>query len=296
VLKKTGSALMAVLGVLFIVGTGCFVVVAATGIGTSPSAFSAKLTGEAVAQNPYGTDPSGGPACPPLRFFGVRGSGEHSGYGSTIGALESSLHGLIPAMSDSPIDYPAIDVPIQQFIDIASPLSSGITRLRAATKLRAYHSSYQHSVTAGVGSLLAAYNAYQRKCPGYPVMFAGYSQGADVTVQAYDLLPRAKKSRVIMANFGDPHFNQLDNFIDQGSFNHALQAIMPHFWGEEPHFFPYFDRSHVHSWCLHGDTICNYSLANLIGCASKACPHYHYMDQYTSDAARWAHQAWTQLS
>jgi hypothetical protein len=203
----------------------------------------------------------------------------------------------MPAMGRSWIDYPAIDVPIRQFFVAALPLGSPITHAIALYELGTYHRNYNNSVKAGVSSLLAAYNKYQRNCPGrHLVMFAGYSQGADVTVKAYDSLPRAKQAQIIMANFGDPHFNELDSDVDQGDFDHSLQAIMPHWWGEIAHYFPYYDGSHVHSWCLNGDTICNYSWPNLRHCATSACPHYHYVDTGdTSEAARWAYQTWIAL-
>jgi hypothetical protein len=52
--------------------------------------------------------------CPPLKFFGVRGSGEHSyddnGYGSTVGEAKTTLASLVPHLAATAIDYPAIAV------------------------------------------------------------------------------------------------------------------------------------------------------------------------------------------
>jgi hypothetical protein len=301
VLRKISSALLAVLAVLVIIGAGGFVVVGATGIGSSSSRSNAQLTGEDAAVAPSGTYPSGSvpPACPPLRFFGVRGSGEHVRYGNTIGSLDGLMRGLIPNMKDSWIDYPAVDVPFVDYIGWYSTLrvspnpwtQAAITaaHLVFTARLKGYQPRYDNSVTAGVGELLAEYNAYERKCSGHPVMFGGYSQGADVAAQAYDVLPRGARQHVILTLFGDPHFNP------------GLKAVMvgaelPYLRGDPPHSFLSADASHVRSWCLKGDPICNYSLTNLLGCGDPwSCAHYHYMDAYTADAARWAYNAWKKL-
>lgn len=101
----------------------------------------------------------------------------------------------------------------------------------------------------------------------------------------------------ILANFGDPHFDSYDNFVDQGNFTRGLDSILPHWWlSDTVHTFPYSDGSHVHSWCLHGDGICNYSLGNMIGALLGSYPHYHYMDKYTASAAKWAYGVWKSMS
>ena len=63
--RKPGSQLLSALGILVTAGAVGFGVVAATGTGPSYP----ELRARASSQNAV-------PACPPLVFFGVRGSGE----------------------------------------------------------------------------------------------------------------------------------------------------------------------------------------------------------------------------
>ena len=81
--RKPGSQLLSALGILVTAGAVGFGVVAATGTGPSYS----ELRARASSQNAV-------PACPPLVFFGVRGSGEtakdYYGYGQII-SLDEEL-------------------------------------------------------------------------------------------------------------------------------------------------------------------------------------------------------------
>jgi len=304
-IKKIGTALLAMTLPL---AAGSFLLVA-SGLWPSTSAFHAQLSGEAVSAavsgSPSGSDsapPGIAPGCYPLQVFAVRGSGEHFEYGTTVGSFVARLKQLVPAMHATYVDYPAIDVPIGQFIRLVT--GNAFTVVDAAEQLIAYHRDYQASVEAGEAELLAKFNAYNRHCNNYPVVFAGYSQGADVTTWAFNIL--TPQYRIIMANFGDPHFNPYETTvnqgtyyqlnpaytdIDEGSYNPALQAILVHFWGDAPHHIQP-GLGVVHSWCVHGDPVCNYDVSNVLGCATSACPHYHYMDSYTAAAARWAYQEW----
>lgn len=250
----------------------------------------------ACASQPSG--PSGSSAgCPPLKFFGVRGSGEHRGYGSTIGPEEQELKKSLHAMAEDAINYPAIDVPIPDVIRYAYSIinANAIGVAIAQYELDVYHSAYNNSVTAGVGSLLGAYNAYQRSCPGGPAVFAGYSQGADVVAQAYSALPAAKQRSVLVTLFGDPHFNPGERTIDQGNFNPSYKAILVSIWGDAPHSFSTADNGTVRSWCLKGDAVCNFTLQGILGGLSSSFPHFHYMDSDTKLAAQWVYRSWRQL-
>ena len=156
-----------------------------------------------------------------------------------------------------------------------------------------YHGSYTNSLTAGLGALLAAYNGYERKCPGSPVMFAGYSQGADVTTQAYDTLPSSAKAHVILVNFGDPHFDATENRVEHGPYSN-LPGILMYWWGDPAHSFTASDSSHVGSWCAAGDLVCNWSWTN--AATGGVSVHEHeYPLQYTGLAASWAYNALKKL-
>jgi hypothetical protein len=284
---------------LIMIGIGALVLFAGTGRGSSRSGSNVQFTAQGFAQA-YAGGPSGdAPSCPSLMFFGVRGSGEqgsdHGGYGSTIWSLNQDMQGMVHGMQSFAIGYPAIAVPIQQIEEIL--FGNAFVAIAAAQQLFTYESRYNASVTAGVGQLLADYNAYERACRGGKVMFAGYSQGADVIYQAYKLLPRGQRQHVIMASFGDPHFNSYDTFVDQGNFTRGRLSILPYWWARDVvHTFPYSDGSHVHSWCLHGDGVCNYSFGNMVGGLLPSYPHYHYMDSYTAEAAKWAYDVWKNLA
>jgi hypothetical protein len=78
-------------------------------------------------------------------------------------------------------------------------------------------------------------------------MFAGYSEGADVTTQAYDILQNSAKRHVILVNFGDPHFDEIENLVEHGGYSDPLQAILVHWWGNPAHSFTSSDSSHVGS-------------------------------------------------
>jgi outer membrane protein assembly factor BamB len=248
---------------------------------TNASPLQTLLTDQSTAES------TGGAQCPELMFFGVRGSGETSsqnnGYGPTIWSLKTALQALVPGMAAEPINYPAI--PVQE-----DPL-----------RIVNYPVAYEKSVENGVQNLISDYNNYEANCPGWPVVFAGYSQGVDVIVRAFDSLSGAEQSDVILVGFGDPHFNPAQSWVDEGNYNPKREAILVRFWGDAPHSFPPSDASHVQSWCASGDAICNYNLNNGIGCAVTAlfnhCLHeYVYANTaYTYEAALWAYNAWKKL-
>ena len=305
--RKISPAFLPALAAPILIGIGGLLLFAGAGRGSSSSGSSAQLAAQAYALA-YAGDPSGDvPSCPSLMFFGVRGSGEngetdsrYGGYGKTIWSLKQDMQPIVHGMEPFPIGYPAIAVPVQQVLEVL--FGSTFVQVVAAEELYTYETRYNASVTAGVAQLLTEYNVYERACRGHRVMFAGYSQGADVIYQAYKLLPPGQQQHVIMASFGDPHFDSYDTFVDQGSFTKGLLSILPYWWAsDEVHTFPYSDGSHVHSWCLHGDGVCNYSFGNMVGALppppfSSSYPHYHYMDVYTAEAAQWAYGVWKNMA
>ena len=221
-------------------------------------------------------------ACPTLKFFGVRGSGEtanqDNGYGPTVWSLKNDLGALVDGLSATAIPYPAIPV-----------LSGGIN----------YEVDYNESVSVGVLHLLTSFYAFKAKCPQTDVVFGGYSQGADVVLQTFRDLSSADQARVFVVTLGDPHFNPKQTWIDEGNFNPRLQAILVHFWGDPPHSFPRSDAGHVQSWCSQGDPICNYHAGDGLGCLQivlpfdNRCAHLQYAQiGYTFEAAYWAYSAW----
>jgi hypothetical protein len=116
-------------------------------------------------------------SCPPLKFFGVRGSGETStddgGYGSTVGEAEHTLATLVPHLAPTAINYPAIPV---------------------GYKLADYGTEYQKSVAAGKTALHNAVMAFNTRCPTTYMVISGYSQGAQVAGDVTDTLAQSVRN------------------------------------------------------------------------------------------------------
>jgi len=243
---------------------------------SSPPLESASFAANQVGMSSAST------ACPTLKFFGVRGSGEtateNGGYAPTVAAVKNDLGALVDGLSATAINYPAINV---LWWDPN------------------YEVDYNESVSVGVLHLLTSFYAFKANCPQTDVVFGGYSQGADVVLQTFQELSNADQARVIVVTLGDPHFNPNQRWIDEGNFNPKFQAILVHFWGDPPHSFPRSDADHVQSWCSQGDPICNYHAGDGLGCLQallpfdNRCAHLQYAQiGYTFEAAYWAYSAW----
>jgi hypothetical protein len=226
----------------------------------------------AINTNPYFL-----PKCPPLQFFGVRGSGETAsdgdGYGTTVQGFEQTLATLVPGLSATPIDYPAVPV--------------------GYTGVFYYKNTYKNSVAAGENTLQTALLAFWSKCPQTYVMLAGYSQGAQVAGDVADTLTEARRARIAaVALFGDPRFNPGQSQVDVSGtgYNPKLEGIYQ-FADKQMRQVPTDLVPRVHSYCLEGDPICNYKLQYAVTCGlySSLCPHLFYQELgYPSDAANWA--------
>ena len=221
------------------------------------------------------------PACPPLMFFGIRGSGENgknygNGYGQVIRSFKNNLHDLVPGMGAEPIKYTAIAV---------NPLDP------------LYRTNYDNSVSSGVATAMTDFVSFESTCPQTPIVIAGYSQGVDVAYQVSSLLPEAAQARVIIVGFGDPHFNPDQSWADAGNYFPAFRGILeaprPLGWGELPHTWLESYAPHLRSWCLHGDDICNYTGLRVATCLVSCTHETGYIGSgYTRDAAIWAYDQW----
>jgi hypothetical protein len=145
--------------------------------------------------------------CRPV-FFGVAGSGQgvqnpppavvpktvsradaHR-YGSTVGLLKTDLSRLAgnELAAATAINYPA--TPVSQYIGPAGL----ITDLALSER-------------KGVNSLVHAIRySYRGGCAARPVLLAGYSQGAEVVIQAVDELTPRQQANVAVALFGNPSY------------------------------------------------------------------------------------------
>jgi Cutinase len=138
-----------------------------TGSHTGASAPRTRLADQPAA------DPSGG-ICRPLRFYGVRGSGETTsqgnGYGTTVQQFEQTLTGEITGLGYLPateVEYPAIPF---------------------GYAWQDYAAAYNDSVAAGENALQTDLADLWHQCPSTYVVLAGYSQGAQVAGDVADTL------------------------------------------------------------------------------------------------------------
>jgi len=236
-------------------------------------------------------------ACPSVEFVGVRGSGEHSNFGSTIGAVLSGVNGMADGVGNKAIDYPAINVP-------NDPLT------------RSYRDGYVDSVAQGVEALHDFVATFQQKCGGTPLLLSGYSQGAEVVDDwLMGALSNGQRANVAgVALFGDPRFNPAQVLpVDVGTFNHRFGGIgIYQFQPPIGTFgtlvsYPVADAGLVRSYCANHDPVCNFSSPALaISCGrDNSCAHLHYMnlkvasgssETYTTAAADFLVGRWRQLT
>jgi hypothetical protein len=227
-------------------------------------------------------------SCPSVQLIGVRGSGEHSGLGHTVGAVVSSIYQIgIPGAHADTIEYPAIDVPLD-------PLT------------RSYRNNYVESVVKGVKALHNFVASFEQRCGSTPLLLAGYSQGAEV-IDDWLLGALSNGQRVNIAGvalFGDPRFNPAQVLpVDVGTFNHRFAGIgIYQFQPAIGTFgtlvnYPISDAGLVRSYCANHDPICNLSSPALAAsCVLSSCAHYHYADlTFGKPATTYTHAAATFL-
>jgi hypothetical protein len=193
-------------------------------------------------------------SCAPV-FFGVAGSGQGlqnappevlpdgvsqddaNRYGTTVGLLKTRLDALAGSRleSASPIDYPAIAV--RRYIgaggltgDLDTSEAQGVTTL--VTDIR---------------------DSYRDGCDARPVLLSGYSQGAEVVVQAVDQLTTNEQSGVSVALFGNPSFQpDADGDFPDGA---VASGIRPTFRGVA-FTLPADVRTRTIDVCAPGDPVC----------------------------------------
>jgi hypothetical protein len=206
-------------------------------------------------------------ACPSVELIGVRGSGQHEGFGQPLGALVSSVFQQNIAGAHSyTIQYPAVDVrPLE-------PL---------------YNRNYMTSVTQGINALYGFIVSFQQRCGSTPLLLAGYSQGAEV-VDGVLALPMSSKQRASIAGvalFGDPRFNPANGRPpNDGTFNPSfagisrLQFLPPTGTFGTLVNYSFSDVGRVRSYCAVHDPVCNTSSLGLGLSCLGGCAHFHYTD------------------
>ncbi len=259
-----------------------------TGASSTPASVTATLTwtgtDDASCVKPGTTTTA---TCPPLQFFGVRGSGETGsdggGYGSTVQEFELTLAKLEPGLHAAEVDYPAISV------------------LYAWQK---YTDAYIASRVAGENALQTDLITFWHQCPKTYVVLAGYSQGAQVVGNVADTLQPADRARIAaVALFGDPKFNPRQPQVDVAAtgYSPSRDGIVMHWHLPPPGMHDQLRQvpsdlvPRVHSYCLKDDPVCNFTVVWALACSSlnpqqaSDCPHLHYVvEEWPSKAAYWA--------
>ncbi|WP_410575558.1 PQQ-binding-like beta-propeller repeat protein [Amycolatopsis sp. cmx-4-61] len=219
----------------------------------------------------YGADA----ACPAVQFVGVRGSGEKNsdgaGYGTTVNSVRERVLAKYPDAQTYFIDYPAIPV---------SPLDPR------------YLSNYRDSIAKGINVLTSFLNSFATRCSGSAVVLAGYSQGAHVAGDVYQSLGKAAQDMVVgLTLLGDPRFNPGQAVIDVGPYDPHRVGVWQALGAGTVRTVPSARTNVVRSYCLAGDPVCNYSLADAWACDPHSglyCSHLHYIDVgFTNRAGDW---------
>jgi Cutinase len=238
--------------------------------------------------------------CAPV-FFGAAGSGQGPqnpaptdlppgvtatdarGYGTTVARLKADLTALggRHLAATTAVDYPA--VPVDEY---SGP--GGLT-----TEL-------QVSETRGVQTLVRAIRAsYRGGCDGRPVLLSGYSQGAEVIVQAVAQLTAREQAGVAVALFGNPSFRP--GLTGDYPGHASGRGLRPTFLGGA-YSLPVAVRARTIDICAPGDPVCGIAPGgSLVGeiayLASHAAVHenaYAYgTENYPRTAARflWSHRS-----
>ena len=111
---------------------------------------------------------------------------------------------------------------------------------------------YDASAAVGVADVLAATRQVISACPDTRVLLAGYSQGAQVSGDAYQLLTPAERAHVLgLFLLSDPHRNASDLAADAGSASEGPARA-----GARP-LFPLAIPEPVRSYCQAGDPVCD---------------------------------------
>jgi hypothetical protein len=239
-------------------------------------------------------------SCPPV-FFGIAGSAEGvenppprvipgsvsradaKRYGATIGLLKTKLTALAGSRlaSATAIDYPA------------TPLTASLGPLELLAALAA---SERHGAAALVTAIR---HAYVGGCAARPVLVAGYSQGAEVVIQAVNRLTAAQQAHVAVALFGNPSY--LPNLPGDFPGGKRVVGVRPSL-DRQAFRLPAAVRARTIDVCAPGDGVCGVDprQGSQIGALAYALTHVAAHDhayafernRYVAHAAHflWAHR------
>jgi len=254
---------------------GLALVAALAALGPAAPAHAARArsaTAHAASSSPTPSSGAGAAAassssCPDYEFIGARGSGEDNsiptkkrytaanptwGMGGEVADVFKRLDKTASAngvtIAPYGVPYPAVG------IDVVSgdALVSGDLSI------------YSKSVELGAHAAAAELDRVSRACPHTGVIIAGYSQGAQTTVDAVlSATPSARSALVAAVFFGNTYFNASDTGEDFGSFAPGLDGYLVHS-GTGPgsgsqggrDWASRFDGVPIFDYCHDGDPIC----------------------------------------
>lgn len=244
--------------------------ISATGQATTENCETTPFTGHFTLLSPD-------PGCPTAQIIGVRGSkGIDDHYGtsdSLLNALEPQLKRLIPGAVFENTPYPA--VPVGDWLIF-------------------YGLEYDTSINAGKYALHAEIADSFDLCPHTPIILLGWSQGAQIDEQVFLTLPGSWQKKIILDMFGNPVFDGADSAVNRGSYNpHENGVATVTNKANLVKFQPQQDAN-VHSYCIHGDPVCNTSVRNLVcNLITGSCAHLQYVTSgYTTESAGWVLNRW----
>ncbi|MDB5178627.1 MAG: hypothetical protein JWN01_570 [Patescibacteria group bacterium] len=237
----------------------------------------------APADFPPGSSTPPPSKCPTLQIVGVRGSGEtaamNDGLGPTVAAVKTTIASKVAGTGFQAINYPAVKVNLG---DIH------------------YGPNYLVSVDKGRAALSKFLFKFFASCPATYVVIVGYSQGAQVALDAAAVLTSMQQKHIAaLIGLGDPRFSPKQTVIDDGDYDTKLSGSYLKFdsklRGISGTLAP-----RTHSYCTVGDPVCSLSSKNLAVCAAKLaqnkCAHQLYIARnWTSLAALWAVKHWRGL-
>jgi hypothetical protein len=222
---------------------------------TGVSATAVSATGvSATAVNVSSLDGSG---CVSVYLIGSRGSGEEP-------AGRDAYRGLGPEVYQFSARFAADVRPTgQTYGYLANPYpavaispgganADGWMWNLAGLVAKLPLGDYDASAALGVADVLAATRQVISACQDTRVLLAGYSQGAQVSGDAYQLLTPAERTHVLgLFLLSDPHRNASDLAADAGSASEGPARA-----GARP-LFPLAIPEQVRSYCQAGDPVCD---------------------------------------
>lgn len=189
-------------------------------------------------------------------FFGVAGSGQ----GPHFPAPSDVPRGMSRADAR---DYGPVVARVKDALEVVSGNRLAAARAIAYPATTAAHWASLGGLTGLVASeaigarhvVAAIRRSYRGGCAERPVLLAGYSQGAEVVVQAVDALPARRRRSVTVALFGNPSFEPglRGNFPARS----ANAGVRPTFLGRRAALLlPKAVRRRTIDVCAPGDPVC----------------------------------------